>query len=370
MQRTGCSGHDRSHPPPAFEPEARNDGSLEAGSSVSSSEPGSRSGEITSAPRSPAGDGCNTTSRDDLPAATRPARARPRRPALLATLAAADTSPPPCRQKSPPSPPTPPRRPPTAPPGPGSRWDCSRRSTGSRSPRSTGRATSGPSTSTGTAGSTPRTAATPPRGHPLRSRERTRSHGRLQTRWGLLAQCVRQPGGDRRKARLDVDHFMPLAEVYDSEQTPWSGARRTPGALSLCGHWAAAYAPGGRVRTPVRVNLGCGCRWSNVPARRLYAGQQHTHAVLDLRAESGATAVGTAVQARSAAVGQLLRCTLARPVALARPPSTVRCARRCRERTHEVAPPAGLLAGPTLFGGTTCRTTARHTTRTGWVPGR
>ncbi|MFK0223878.1 HNH endonuclease family protein [Streptomyces vinaceus] len=27
-------------------------------------------------------------------------------------------------------------------------------------------------------------------------------------------------------ARLDVDHFVPLAEVYDSEQTTWSAARR------------------------------------------------------------------------------------------------------------------------------------------------
>ncbi|MFI0242263.1 HNH endonuclease family protein [Streptomyces sp. NPDC016845] len=27
-------------------------------------------------------------------------------------------------------------------------------------------------------------------------------------------------------ARLDVDHFVPLAEVYDSEQTPWSTVRR------------------------------------------------------------------------------------------------------------------------------------------------
>ncbi|MEV6735195.1 HNH endonuclease family protein [Streptomyces sp. NPDC051364] len=27
-------------------------------------------------------------------------------------------------------------------------------------------------------------------------------------------------------ARLDVDHFVPLAEVYDSEQTPWDAARR------------------------------------------------------------------------------------------------------------------------------------------------
>ncbi|MFJ3882418.1 HNH endonuclease family protein [Streptomyces sp. NPDC090077] len=27
-------------------------------------------------------------------------------------------------------------------------------------------------------------------------------------------------------ARLDVDHFVPLAEVYDSEQSPWSAARR------------------------------------------------------------------------------------------------------------------------------------------------
>ncbi|MFI1155065.1 HNH endonuclease family protein [Streptomyces sp. NPDC020817] len=27
-------------------------------------------------------------------------------------------------------------------------------------------------------------------------------------------------------ARLDVDHFVPLAEVYDSEQVPWSAARR------------------------------------------------------------------------------------------------------------------------------------------------
>ncbi|EFL19839.1 conserved hypothetical protein [Streptomyces sp. C] len=27
-------------------------------------------------------------------------------------------------------------------------------------------------------------------------------------------------------ARLDVDHFVPLAEVYDSEQTVWSAARR------------------------------------------------------------------------------------------------------------------------------------------------
>ncbi|MFE2475296.1 DUF1524 domain-containing protein [Streptomyces sp. NPDC059389] len=26
--------------------------------------------------------------------------------------------------------------------------------------------------------------------------------------------------------RLDVDHFVPLAEVYDSEQVPWSAARR------------------------------------------------------------------------------------------------------------------------------------------------
>ncbi|MGW4506831.1 HNH endonuclease family protein [Streptomyces sp. NPDC004436] len=26
--------------------------------------------------------------------------------------------------------------------------------------------------------------------------------------------------------RLDVDHFVPLAEVYDSERTPWSAARR------------------------------------------------------------------------------------------------------------------------------------------------
>ncbi|MFF3215583.1 HNH endonuclease family protein [Streptomyces sp. NPDC002886] len=26
--------------------------------------------------------------------------------------------------------------------------------------------------------------------------------------------------------RLDVDHFIPLAEVFDSEQTPWSAARR------------------------------------------------------------------------------------------------------------------------------------------------
>ncbi|MFJ1601507.1 HNH endonuclease family protein [Streptomyces sp. NPDC088261] len=26
--------------------------------------------------------------------------------------------------------------------------------------------------------------------------------------------------------RLDVDHFVPLAEVYDSEPTPWSAARR------------------------------------------------------------------------------------------------------------------------------------------------
>ncbi|WP_420718769.1 HNH endonuclease family protein [Streptomyces sp. XY413] len=27
-------------------------------------------------------------------------------------------------------------------------------------------------------------------------------------------------------ARLDVDHFVPLAEVYDSEQMPWTAARR------------------------------------------------------------------------------------------------------------------------------------------------
>ncbi|MEV6735090.1 HNH endonuclease family protein [Streptomyces sp. NPDC051364] len=27
-------------------------------------------------------------------------------------------------------------------------------------------------------------------------------------------------------ARLDVDHFVPLAEVYDSERTPWDAARR------------------------------------------------------------------------------------------------------------------------------------------------
>ncbi|MFD9807674.1 HNH endonuclease family protein [[Kitasatospora] papulosa] len=27
-------------------------------------------------------------------------------------------------------------------------------------------------------------------------------------------------------ARLDVDHFVPLAEVFDSEQTPWSAERR------------------------------------------------------------------------------------------------------------------------------------------------
>ncbi|MFE9846620.1 HNH endonuclease family protein [Streptomyces goshikiensis] len=27
-------------------------------------------------------------------------------------------------------------------------------------------------------------------------------------------------------ARLDVDHFVPLAEVYDSEQAPWTAARR------------------------------------------------------------------------------------------------------------------------------------------------
>ncbi|QES52851.1 HNH endonuclease [Streptomyces venezuelae] len=27
-------------------------------------------------------------------------------------------------------------------------------------------------------------------------------------------------------ARLDVDHFVPLAEAYDSEQTPWSAGRR------------------------------------------------------------------------------------------------------------------------------------------------
>lgn len=27
-------------------------------------------------------------------------------------------------------------------------------------------------------------------------------------------------------SRLDADHFVPLAEVYDSEQTPWSAARR------------------------------------------------------------------------------------------------------------------------------------------------
>ncbi|WP_328966251.1 HNH endonuclease family protein [Streptomyces virginiae] len=27
-------------------------------------------------------------------------------------------------------------------------------------------------------------------------------------------------------ARLDVDHFVPLAEVYDSERTPWTAARR------------------------------------------------------------------------------------------------------------------------------------------------
>ncbi|MFJ3176446.1 HNH endonuclease family protein [Streptomyces roseus] len=27
-------------------------------------------------------------------------------------------------------------------------------------------------------------------------------------------------------ARLDVDHFVPLAEVFDSEQEPWSAARR------------------------------------------------------------------------------------------------------------------------------------------------
>ncbi|ATZ21983.1 hypothetical protein SLAV_39125 [Streptomyces lavendulae subsp. lavendulae] len=27
-------------------------------------------------------------------------------------------------------------------------------------------------------------------------------------------------------ARLDVDHFVPLAEVYDSERAPWSAARR------------------------------------------------------------------------------------------------------------------------------------------------
>ncbi|MFF4457253.1 HNH endonuclease family protein [Streptomyces goshikiensis] len=26
--------------------------------------------------------------------------------------------------------------------------------------------------------------------------------------------------------RLDVDHFVPLAEVYDSERSPWSAARR------------------------------------------------------------------------------------------------------------------------------------------------
>ncbi|MFD9474873.1 HNH endonuclease family protein [Streptomyces goshikiensis] len=27
-------------------------------------------------------------------------------------------------------------------------------------------------------------------------------------------------------ARLDVDHFVPLAEVFDSERTPWTAARR------------------------------------------------------------------------------------------------------------------------------------------------
>ncbi|MEU6896218.1 DUF1524 domain-containing protein [Streptomyces sp. NPDC046557] len=25
---------------------------------------------------------------------------------------------------------------------------------------------------------------------------------------------------------MDVDHFVPLAELYDSERTPWSAARR------------------------------------------------------------------------------------------------------------------------------------------------
>lgn len=27
-------------------------------------------------------------------------------------------------------------------------------------------------------------------------------------------------------ARLDFDHFVPLAEVYDFEQVPWSAGRR------------------------------------------------------------------------------------------------------------------------------------------------
>ncbi|MFF9011070.1 HNH endonuclease family protein [Streptomyces goshikiensis] len=61
----------------------------------------------------------------------------------------------------------------------------------------------------------------------------------------ILAEAVEAPqvaagckltGGSWRSAyddvavtdagRLDVDHFVPLAEVYDSEQAPWSAARR------------------------------------------------------------------------------------------------------------------------------------------------
>ncbi|MFC6834469.1 HNH endonuclease family protein [Streptomyces goshikiensis] len=61
----------------------------------------------------------------------------------------------------------------------------------------------------------------------------------------ILAEAVEAPqvaagckltGGSWRSAyddvvvtdagRLDVDHFVPLADVYDSEQAPWSAARR------------------------------------------------------------------------------------------------------------------------------------------------
>ncbi|MFJ5806525.1 hypothetical protein [Streptomyces sp. NPDC093093] len=43
-------------------------------------------------------------------------------------------------------------------------------------------------------------------------------------------------------AHLDVHHFVPPAEVYDSEQAPWSAARREAYANDQAG-------PGARLRS-------------------------------------------------------------------------------------------------------------------------
>ncbi|MFJ5812047.1 hypothetical protein OG906_37890 (plasmid) [Streptomyces sp. NBC_01426] len=74
-------------------------------------------------------------------------------------------------------------------------------------------------------------------------------------------------------ARLDVDHFVPLAEVFGSEQMPWSAARReayandqnSPDTLIAVPSASPAGLAGWTVE-PVRVLLRTSARAGRQPA--------------------------------------------------------------------------------------------------------